>query len=42
MKNTWIKLIYVLDTVFHFPLSKLLETSGIKLIKLRIRINFLN
>ena len=40
MKNVWIKLIYVFDTVFHFSYVKTVRDRGIKLLKLRIRINF--
>ena len=40
MKNVWIKLIYVFDTVFHFSYVKTVWGRGIKLLKLRIRINF--
>ena len=35
-RNFGIKLIHVFDTVFHISHNKMFETSGIKLIKLRI------
>ena len=41
LRNLWIKLMYVFDTVFIFFMLKLLETSGMKLTKLRIRTNFI-
>ena len=40
MKNMQIKLIYVFGAGFIFLMLKLFETSVIKLIKLRIKINF--
>ena len=40
MKNMWIKLIYVFDTVFQFSYVKAVWDSGIKLLKLKIRIKF--
>ena len=40
MKNVWIKLIYVFDKVFHFTYVKTVWDRGMKLLKLRIRINF--
>ena len=40
MQNMWINLIYVFDTFFHISYVKTAWDSGIKLLELRIRINF--